>query len=153
MFLGTMRTLLVSIRPQYAELIFAGAKTVELRRTRPNVTKGDTIAIYVSAPVRALQGTGTISGVHQATPTELWALVGHRSGLMRSEFMEYFAGVQSAYGILLAAIERLPFARSLKQLRTDIPGFCPPQVYRYLNPLQIELLGVTHAANRHRAAA
>lgn len=145
------RTLLISIQPRYADSIFSGMKTIELRRTRPSVTKGDMLAIYVSAPAQELRGIARISGVAEATPAQLWSQMGHRSGVTYQEFIQYFAGTSHAYGILLSAIERLPTPRSLKQLRDDIPGFCPPQVYRYLDPTQLSLLGIS-AAERRRAA-
>ena len=47
---------LMSIRPQYAEAILSGEKTVELRRRRPSFSAGTTVLIYSSAPLQTRAG-------------------------------------------------------------------------------------------------
>jgi len=49
--------LLLSIQPKYANLIFEGKKTTELRRVRPRVNQGDFVLIYVSSPDKVLLGS------------------------------------------------------------------------------------------------
>jgi predicted transcriptional regulator len=54
-------SVLMSIRPKYADLIFSGEKTHELRRKVPNVSSGDVIVVYSSSPEKRMKGTGYIS--------------------------------------------------------------------------------------------
>lgn len=53
--------LLISIRPVYANKIFDGSKTVELRRVRPRLETGSVVLVYVSNPVQALMGMFQVS--------------------------------------------------------------------------------------------
>jgi predicted transcriptional regulator len=51
------RTLLLSLRPRFADAILAGAKTVELRRRPINARPGTAILLYASRPMMAIVGT------------------------------------------------------------------------------------------------
>jgi hypothetical protein len=41
----SQRAVLISIKPMYADLIFAGTKTIELRRVCPKVGPGDLVLV------------------------------------------------------------------------------------------------------------
>ena len=133
--------LLLSIRPEYAESILSGTKTVELRRTRPRVSAGDSVLIYISAPTMALSGKFEVADVISTTPSSLWRKVRTQSGITRKEFNEYYAGASVGYGIIVGKVwafqERLP----LNHLRKKIPGFHPPQGYLYLSRHDTKRLG------------
>ena len=60
---------LLSIKPKYADKIFNGTKTVELRRICPKVTEGDLILVYVSSPVKALVGEFEVKKIVEALTT------------------------------------------------------------------------------------
>ena len=139
-------TLLVSIQPQYAKKIFAGTKQVELRRVRPNVTKGDTLAIYVSSPEKELRGAAKILGLIEGTPEQIWNLVGDVSGLARPDFMGYFKGCQRAFAIRLGLPMELAQPTPLDTIRKKHPTFHPPQMYRYLDSNTAQSLGLANAA-------
>jgi len=53
----TNHAFLISIRPRFAEMIFSGSKTVELRRVCPKVSVGDLALVYVSSPAMELRGS------------------------------------------------------------------------------------------------
>jgi predicted transcriptional regulator len=127
------RALLLSIRPKYAEMIFAGLKTVELRRTRPRVNPRDLALVYVSAPVKSLVGAFIVSRVIEASPEELWKNVSEHCGVSKAEFDSYFAGCNLGFGIELSAQWKLERSVSLAQLRTRRKRFHPPQSYHYLS--------------------
>src|ERR1035437_3506082 len=82
--------LLISIRPRFAEMIFAGSKTVELRRVCPRISSGDLALVYVSSPTKELQGAFEVGKVISATPSVLWRKIGKKSGITRAEFFAYF---------------------------------------------------------------
>jgi predicted transcriptional regulator len=59
----TDTTLLLSLRPEFAELVFAGVKKVEFRRVRPRVQANEWVLVYVSTPVQALVGAIQVANV------------------------------------------------------------------------------------------
>lgn len=134
--------LLISIKPKYAEKIFAGVKTVELRRTRPRLLRGDLVLIYVTSPVKALAGVCEVVEVMEGTPEALWGLVQDQASVSAEEYCDYYAGATIGFGIHLKNAHRLPEPLQLEQLRTEWPSFHPPQSYRYLSPDQVSFVGV-----------
>ena len=129
--------LLLSVRPEYAAMIFAGTKGVELRKVRPQVTSGDTVMVYVTAPVKALSGTVTVDRVVAGKPSFLWRLVRGSAGLSRQEFERYYAGVPTGYVIVFSEARRLPSSVDLEALRSLWEGFQPPRTYAYLTASEL----------------
>ena len=128
------RILLISVRPRFAAMILDGTKTIELRRTRPAVTAGDVLMIYVSSPTKHLVGYSLIDAVVLGSPRQLWDSVKADAGLSLSEYRRYFAGVDTAYGIRLSRVRPLPRPLALEAIKRAWPGFVPPQTYRYICP-------------------
>jgi predicted transcriptional regulator len=136
----SQKTLLLSIRPQYAEKIFDGTKKVELRRIKPNVNSGDTVFVYVSSPVKALRGKFIVDKVLQEAPEKLWEQIKNDVGLTKEEYKSYFEGASFGFGIYLKAVQDMPSPLSLGELRELWSNFHPPQSYKYLKPHEINLL-------------
>jgi predicted transcriptional regulator len=128
------RVILLSIRPRFATMILEGTKTVELRRTRPGVTEGDILLIYVSSPTKHIAGYSFINDVIFGSPRQIWTSVKAEAGISWSEYHHYFTGVDTAYAIRLRCIRPLSRPIELEAIRKAWPGFVPPQVYRYVNP-------------------
>ena len=78
------RALFISVKPKYANAILEGTKTVELRRTRPNLPDGSLVILYSSTPTRAVVGWAHLTGVREGTPIEIWDRVRHRSSNRRT---------------------------------------------------------------------
>lgn len=114
---------LMSIRPVYAEAIFDGTKTVELRRRRPSFVDGTRVLVYSSSPHQKLQGTFEVGGILADEPHVLWEEVGERAGVDRQVFDAYFAGCAVAYAIEVKNPKRI------KPTRLSIR---PPQSYLFL---------------------
>ena len=51
---STKHTLIISVKPRFADPILTGEKTYELRRIKPNIKKDDRILLYVTAPRKEL---------------------------------------------------------------------------------------------------
>lgn len=126
---------LISIRPRFAEMIFNGSKTVELRRVCPRVSPGDLALIYVSTPIKELQGAFEVAKVVSASPAALWNKVGKDTGITREEFLKYFKGKRTAYALVIHRAWKLPVAMriGLAKLRRQSGGFRPPQNFHYLD--------------------
>jgi predicted transcriptional regulator len=133
--------LLLSIRPEFAEQIFAGTKTVELRRIRPRVKEGDIVVVYASGDTKALFGAFRVAGVVEDSPKIIWRRYGQVTGISKREFDEYFGGTASGFAIEVSHSWRLPVPIALPTLRKNRPGFRPPQGYHYLDVATLKNIG------------
>jgi len=133
--------LLLSIRPRFVEQIFAGTKTVELRRVRPRVKSGDLVIVYASGSRKALVGAFQVADVIAASPASLWRNFGTETGMGKKEFDEYFNGVNTGFAIEVAHTWQLPAPVQLATLRRQRGGFHAPQSYRYLDLGEVFSLG------------
>ena len=131
---------LISIRPRFAEMIFAGSKTVELRRVCPKIVPGDLALVYVSSPAKELRGSFEVGKILTASPTALWKKVGRKSGVTRAEFFAYFKGKKQAHALVIKRAWPLPTPVCLKTLRKSKGGFRPPQNFHYLRSTDSPLL-------------
>ncbi len=145
----TDKTLLLSIRPQYASKIFDGEKRVELRKVRPrHLSQGDKVLVYVSSPTKELQGMFTVDSILEATPEDLWSQVQNTAGITKQEFDDYYSGSTKGFGIFLKIPRTLDNPISLFDLRKLWENFHPPQFfhppqsYRYLT--NVELNRILH---------
>lgn len=122
-----MRALL-SIKPQYTNLIFEGQKKFEYRRSifkRPI----NRIVVYASAPISKVVGEFEIEYVIYDGLDDLWCSTSSHSGISRQIFYSYFLGKDSGYAIKIGKthLYRIP-----KNLRQEF-GVQPPQSFLYLS--------------------
>jgi len=126
---------LMSIHPQYVDAIFAGAKSVELRRKAPiNVTE---ILIYETSPRKALVGRVPVSTVVEAGVEEIWADFGDKASIDQASFNTYFSGKLKGYAIQLGQPEKFDKAIELESMREEF-GIQPPQSWRYMNAEEVD---------------
>jgi len=135
----TRQVALMAIRPQYAEKILSGAKTVEFRRTR--IRKDIThVVIYATAPLRALVGVFEVSGVEEATPDEMWSRYARVGGIEEEAFRKYFSASSRAFAIRVGRVFQLEEPAPLQEIA---PRLSAPQSYRYIDRRLIsEALGL-----------
>ena len=140
--------LLLSIHPVYVEKIFAGTKTVELRKRKPNVDVGSKVVIYSTMPECEIVGFATISGFEVCRPSQLWSKVSSSCGVTKSEFNSYFSSSEMSVGIHLKDPVWFEDAFTLSDLRKLWPGFHPPQQFQYLQESRLDtLFGSVGCAN------
>ena len=128
----TYNALLLSMKPEYAEQIFNGSKTVELRKRRPTIDKEDRVFVYVTSPVQAIVGWFRSEKVLVSSPESLWPMVRGRCGLSAREYRCYFQGASCAVGIFVARTAKRDVPVTLSRIRTTYAGFRPPQGFHYL---------------------
>jgi predicted transcriptional regulator len=120
---------LLSIKPHFAEQIFAGAKRYEFRRVvfRSNsVTK---IIVYASSPVRRIIGEFKVGGILALQKEELWKRTKKHGGIKKHYFDLYFNGRETAYAIKVSSPHR--YRKPVKI--ADLCDFAhPPQSFRYV---------------------
>src|SRR4051812_23673857 len=96
------RSVLLSVRPRFADALLDGTKTVEVRRRPVRLSAGALCLLYASSPTRALTGALTVVGVDHGTPDELWRRHGPRTALTRDEYDGYLDGRSTACALLVA---------------------------------------------------
>jgi predicted transcriptional regulator len=145
--------LLLSIRPRFADQIFAGTKTVELRRVRPRVKTGDLVIVYASGTQKALVGAFQIADVIAGSAESIWRRFGGGTGLSKAEFDGYFAGADTGFALEVARTWQLPAPVQLATLRRQRGGFQAPQSYRYMDLTEVFALGGEELLGRGRGGA
>lgn len=128
---------LMSIKPQYAQSIKSGEKTVELRRVAPKVAAGDIIVIYESKPVQRITAFCEVSSILSMEPQDLWKTVCRKVCISKDAFDQYFLGKQYANGIELKNLSILKNPKTMRDLSWNIH---PPQSYRYISLTQFKAL-------------
>ena len=126
--------LLMSLKPNYADLFLQGRKCVEFRRRFSKRHVGATAFFYVSSPVRSLAFVAEIGAVNHARTAELWSDYGDGGGVPKETFDSYFRGLEHGYAIEIKCVEPLPDGINLDKVRSRCPDFAPPQSFRMLKP-------------------
>ena len=145
--------IILSIRPEFVDAIFAGRKLVELRRRRPDIGPAAVVYVYCTAPRKEVPGQFRCRTVHSGSPKELWSRFGRYSCISKARFLSYFRGVGIGYALEIDQARRWLKPVSLATLRRIAPNFWPPQFYRRIStdePLFFQLsrhdqLGVRRA--------
>lgn len=132
--------IIISIRPEHADNIMAGRKTVELRRRFPEgLAAGGLMLIYASSPEQALVGAARIEGVKRMTPAGLWRAFKGQVCVPQAYFNAYFAGATEGFGVVLGRTVRFDRPITVSELRERF-SFSPPQSFRYVRGTLIGLL-------------
>jgi predicted transcriptional regulator len=144
------RTLLISLRPRFANAILLGAKTVEVRRRAVNAPPGTPIILYASSPVRAVVGTARLLRVDKYGHDAAWRRFGNGLGLTRFEFDAYLEGTSTVFLLHLQKVRTLNQPLPLRRLQEDGP-FRPPQSFRYVAESDPSRLRALANSNRSHA--
>ena len=127
------RPLIISLKPRYADLVFSGEKTVELRRRMPQEFENRQAFIYVSQKRMALYGGFRIGNILRAKPSEIWQQVSHMACLDKTSFDAYYADLEIAYALEITDVWEFEEPIDLKTLRRRFGSFVAPQSWRYAN--------------------
>ena len=90
---------LLSIKPKYANAIFAGTKKYEFRRSifkNPNIK---TIIVYASSPVQKVIGEFEIETILKEDIKTLWNLAKNDLWSEKESFFEYYKGKETGFVI------------------------------------------------------
>ena len=123
-----MKTLLLSIKPEYVDRILLGTKKYEYRKrlARDDI---DTILIYSTAPTMKVVASVQVVGRLSASPTALWEKTKAHAGISREKFRDYFRGCQTAYAYELGDVSVFSEARNL----IDYGIVAAPQSFVYID--------------------
>src|SRR5436190_16052761 len=96
--------ILISLKPKHAAHVFEGAKTVELRKRRPNIRPGTRIWIYATSPTAAIKGYASLAQIQTGSPSLIWRTLGSRTGISKGEFDLYFKACDVAHALVLTNV-------------------------------------------------
>lgn len=118
---------ILSIKPKFAEAIFAGKKEVEFRKTlfKKYVDK---VLVYSTAPVQKIVGYFTIADIVESSPHQLWQRFGNIGYINEEEFFNYYRDAQKGYSLCIATAYK--FNKSIDP-HVLVERFIPPQSFRY----------------------
>lgn len=123
-----MSTILLSIKPEYADKIIAGIKKFEFRK---HLAQGDIqkIIIYSTAPEKKIIGEVEVVGTLSMKKTPLWEMTKSNAGICRQKYREYFTGCSIAHAYVLGKAKRYDIPKSLLDLKIKQP----PQSFVYVS--------------------
>ncbi len=128
----TLEALLFSLKPCYADMVFDGRKTAELRRRMTLSLENRDVFIYVSSPVRQLRGGFRVGHVWIGTPKEVWRHVSEFVQIKRHDFNAYYSGQAVAYALEITDVWEYKNPASLSLLGNRFQNFVVPQSWRYV---------------------
>jgi predicted transcriptional regulator len=129
--------LFLPVRPNLARLISERKKTIEVRRSIPNISNGTPALIYATTPVRSVVGIGLVSVLKVGEPAVLWADAEADSGIGRREYDAYVAGKSQVALLRVEGALSLPEHIPLATIRKTWGSFQPPQSFRYVDLLSV----------------
>lgn len=135
----SLRPLIISLKPCYADLVFEGLKKVELRRRIASQISDRDVFIYVSSPARKLRGGFRVGQVWEGSPEAVWSIVAELAALDRQEFDTYFQGQTVAYALEVTNVWEYQSPVGLSWLRDRFDDFVVPQSWRYAKTEEHEL--------------
>ncbi|WP_168709047.1 ASCH domain-containing protein [Onishia niordana] len=133
------KSIIISIKPRWAEKILGGDKTVELRKSfTPQHSDIETALIYASSPKSAIIGKVKIEKVKHDNITNLWNETMELSFVSKNDFSEYFSNKKSGNAIFMSSPQRTQPLK-LDYLR-DKYNFTPPVSWRWIKEKETPLL-------------
>ena len=121
-------TVLLSIKPEFAEKIFDGTKKYEFRKSIFKNADVKTVIVYASSPVQRVIGEFTIDRILNDDLSTIWNETERHAGITQDFYMSYFANKEKAYAIKIRNAKRYAHARRLR----DYNIHYAPQSFAYI---------------------
>jgi predicted transcriptional regulator len=121
---------LLSIKPRFAEKIFAGSKKYEFRRVIFRSKSVSKVIVYASSPIRRIIGEFEVGEILALQKDKLWRKTRGEGGIEKKHFDIYFHGREMAYAIKVSSPRRYSQPVKLSELHSSIH---PPQSFRYIH--------------------
>ncbi len=119
---------LLSIKPQFADLIFSGKKKYEFRKTVFSRNDVDNVIVYATSPISKVIGEFEIAEIISANPSSLWKMTKAYAGISREFFFGYFSNRNIGYAI---RVKSYIIYKSPLCIQTFF-GIKPPQSFAYV---------------------
>ena len=86
-----MKAILITVQSEYASMIYAGYKTIELREQNPNVPIGTPCLIYEPIPIGRVTGYFTFAGSFNFDTLCTEQSLLKKAGISYSKMRDYYA--------------------------------------------------------------
>jgi predicted transcriptional regulator len=123
-------SVLLSIKPQFAQRIFDGSKQFEFRKKVFSNRSVKKIIVYVTAPIKQVIGEFEIEEIIELEPEQLWEHTKEYSGIQKDYFDAYFDGREIGYAIRIGKTQ--VYDKPL-ELQSSFNVKHPPQSFIYLH--------------------
>ena len=120
---------LLSIKPEFAEMIFNGTKRYEFRRQLFRNSDVTCVVVYASSPIQKVIGEFEVAEIISLSPNRLWKSTKKYSGISKKFFEDYFHGKQLGHAIKIKKAKR--YRRPL-DLNETFDIVHPPQSFAYI---------------------
>lgn len=124
-----MKTVLLSIKPEFAEKIFDGTKKYEFRKSIFKNSDVQKVIVYASSPVQKVIGEFSIVDILNDDIETIWKKTALQSGITHDFYLSYFANKEKAYAIKIGKTMRYKKARALSDFNLSFA----PQSFAYLS--------------------
>lgn len=142
-----MNQAIISLKPQYVDLILSREKTVELRNRIVRMEPGTVIWIYATQPVGAIVAIAELVSVVHDRPEEIWVQFESEMCIDRAHFDAYINNRESVSVLILSSVRKLKQLVTLDWIRRSVSNFQPPQFYAHL-PIDGELFSMLNSASQ-----
>jgi len=117
----------LSIKPVYADAIFAGTKRFEFRRS---IFRHDirVVVVYITSPVGQVVGEFKVEDIITDDVDALWNRTESQAGIDREGFFSYFSGRDVGHAIAIGKVKRYREPLDINAAY----GVRPPQSFLYL---------------------
>src|SRR5262245_39004709 len=92
-------TVLLSVKPRFAEAILDGEKKFEFRRAVFRDPGVERVVLYASSPVQRVIGEFEVESIVAMDPESLWQHTETHAGIKKEYFDEYFAGRELGFAV------------------------------------------------------
>jgi len=86
---STMKRVLLSIKPEHAENILKGLKTVELRKPGFPIRCNE-VVMYCTTPVKRIVGAFEVEDIITMSKATLWLMYGSQTCITKEQFDAYY---------------------------------------------------------------
>jgi predicted transcriptional regulator len=121
---------LLSIKPEFARLIFEGTKKFEFRRSIFKNTDIKTVVVYASSPMQKVIGEFEIETILNEDLDSLWNKTKNFAGIKEEFFYQYFTDKKQGFAIKIKSTTEYKVPLCLKKEYK----LTPPQSFLYLYP-------------------
>lgn len=123
-----VKTVLLSIKPEFAEKIFDGTKKFEFRKSIFKNEDVQKVVVYASSPVQKVIGEFSIEDILNDDVETLWKKTSRYSGITHDFYLSYFANKEKAYAIQIGKTIRYHQCRTLSDYNLSFA----PQSFAYI---------------------
>ena len=120
---------LLSIKPEFVNKIFAGTKKFEFRRSIFKNEAVKKVIVYASAPVSRVVGEFEIEDIIKDKLPSLWSKTKEHSGINESFYYDYFNNREEGFAIKIGNVNK--YTETIDIMKEY--GKRPPQSFIYVH--------------------